>query len=144
MSPGYDPSINLEDELKELDRGRERMTAQYSRVPKGKGEILARIAGPLGIGAAVIGLFFIGSILAANVVEGLSIIAFIACFTVPLGALLSLGAITLAIIALALGAGVYRSKAVFAIIFAALFWVMLAATWILSLFLFTIDASSAG
>ncbi|MEA3559484.1 MAG: hypothetical protein U9R75_09555 [Candidatus Thermoplasmatota archaeon] len=51
VSPGYDPSINLEDELKELDRGRERMTAQYSRVPKGKGEILARIAGPLGIAA---------------------------------------------------------------------------------------------
>ncbi|MEA3559485.1 MAG: hypothetical protein U9R75_09560 [Candidatus Thermoplasmatota archaeon] len=74
----------------------------------------------------------------------MSIIAFIACFSVPLGALLSLGAITLAIIALALGAGSYKSKAVFAIIFAVLFWVMLAATWILSLFLFSVDASSMG
>lgn len=134
QGPGSTRSV--EDDLKELDSAlsRERMTERYSRPPRARGETVAKVAGPLGIGAVVIALFFIGSFLADLAIFGTGMLTLGALFSLPLGGLLALGALVLGIVALCLGAGGYRSKAIFAIIFACLFGVMVGAFWIIILF----------
>lgn len=145
-SAGYDPTPNVQQELAQLDQdiGRSRMTAQYSRMPKAKGAVVAKVAGPLGIASILIALAFIGSALGEMAADSVIGIAGLICiFGLPLGALLSVGAIVLAIIALALGAGEHKGKAIFAIVFGVLYWVMIGAFWILMIFVISMEINSA-
>ncbi|MFO8051137.1 MAG: hypothetical protein R6V01_05490 [Thermoplasmatota archaeon] len=145
--PQHGPRNNrpVEDELKELESSisREKMTERYSRVPRSRGETVAKVGGPLGIGAVVIALFFMGSFLVDLAILNTGMLTLVGLFSLPLGGLLSLGALVLGIVALVLGAGEYRSKAIFAIIFSILYWVMVGAFWLLLILVISYDISGA-
>ncbi|MFW3146553.1 MAG: hypothetical protein ACMUIE_07055 [Thermoplasmatota archaeon] len=141
ISYDYDPNKKVLEELKEMEAKKIEMTDTYSRIPKGRGETVAKVASPIGIAAAVVGLLFLGFWAVDVMWVKVGTLAAIGCLMLPLGALLSVAGVVLAIIALALGAGVQKSKAVFAIIFSMVYWVMFGA-WFLMVFVVAIASAS--
>ena len=68
---------------------------------------------------------FIGGFLLDSAVLNIVFVAFAGCLAGMAGSLFSIAGIVLAVIGLALGAGLNRSKAIFAIIFSVLYRVMM-------------------
>jgi hypothetical protein len=133
----YDPNRKVRIEMEELERDRARMTAQYSRPPKAKGAALAKVAGSLGIASLIIGLVFLAGWGVDYTIIRIGFILLLGCLMLPLGALLSIAAFICGIISLILGAGGSRSKAIFAIIFSVVFWLMVAAWYFVANYYFS-------
>ncbi|MGA1872282.1 MAG: hypothetical protein ACMUHY_01295 [Thermoplasmatota archaeon] len=94
-------------------------------VPGARGATVAKLGFIFGVISSVLGILFIGGFLLDSAVLNIVFVAFAGCLAGMAGSLFSIAGILLAVIGLALGAGLNRSKAIFAIIFSVLYWVMM-------------------
>ncbi|MGA1820482.1 MAG: hypothetical protein ACMUHU_05680 [Thermoplasmatota archaeon] len=112
---------------------------EYSRevlvVPRARGGTVAKIGFIFGLLSSVMGLLFMGGFILDVAILQIGLVAFAGCWLGVLGSIFSLTGITLGIIGLALGAGMNRSKAVFALIFSVLYWVMMGMYFLLAVFI---------